>query len=284
MRLPNFLLHAGLTELKSRMGIAPDSYGQGQGYVVIETLSQEEREKLVSGEGIDVIWNELLVLQNGTFVFKGARVLLYIRDVHVLGDKHSEPRYHLTTCNTIEAMHAANRFTRYVVAQQPDGVFNVNLISRGGTSSERRRLSVCQHCLTKLAIDGFGYYMRGEARKRAVAQFTPEKFFALYPQSPHTKFPVYDADGAPLNDYTKDFPHVSRSLRERVGWKCQGCRRVFSERSVQRFLQVHHRNSGRWDNSPENLEVLCVGCHAEAPAHSHMKSLPIYREFKQRFS
>jgi hypothetical protein len=283
MRLPDFLIHEGLTALKARMGIAADSYGKGRGHLVKETLTDAERKKLVSGEGIEVSWNDLKILQNDTIVFKGERVLLYIRDVSTLGDKQSEPRYHLATCSTIERMHAANRITRYVVAQHPNGLFSVNITSNNRTHSEMRRLSVCQNCLAKLSFEGFRFGMLDVARRRAVDQFTPEKFFSVYPKSPHTRFPKHDEYGAPLNDYTRDFRQISLELRARRGWKCDQCHRVFIGQRERKFLHVHHCNGERWNNSEENLEVLCVGCHANEPSHAHMKDLPIYREFIQRF-
>jgi hypothetical protein len=282
MRLPDFHANKSLILLKEKMGIPPNVYGTGTGYVVRETLSNDERERLASGDGVDTSWNDLDILQNGTITFKGTRVLIYIRDVHVLGGHETERRYHLATCRTIELMQRANRITRYVVAQRPDGIFKINITSQGYTRTEMRRLSVCQNCLSMLNFDGFKD-LPGPSRPQFVSGFTPDRFFALYPQSPHTKVPFYGEDGAPPNDYTRDFPEISHALRQQLNWECQDCRRDFSSTVLRRFLQVHHRNAGRWDNSPENLEVLCVGCHAGRPMHSHIKRLPIYNEYKSRF-
>jgi hypothetical protein len=37
------------------------------------------------------------------------------------------------------------------------------------------------------------------------------------------------------------------------------------------------------ENHEGNLQVLCLGCHANQPQHGHLKKLPEYREFLHRF-
>lgn len=34
-----------------------------------------------------------------------------------------------------------------------------------------------------------------------------------------------------------------------------------------------------YDDSAENLRVLCIRCHSEQPNHGHMRSLPQYKAF-----
>jgi hypothetical protein len=48
-------------------------------------------------------------------------------------------------------------------------------------------------------------------------------------------------------------------------------------------LHAHHKNGEKSDNKKENIEILCIGCHAEEYAHSHMKSLPEYKNFILQF-
>jgi len=283
MLLPDFRVNEDLNRLKDKMGIPRDVFGVGTGYVVQNRLSTKEREDLASGVGVDVSWNDLVVLQNATFVFKGERVLIYIRDVHAFGGTENEPRYHLKTCSRIKDMHKKNRFGRYVVAQEPNGEFEIHVTRNYTKTREKRRLRVCRFCLNELAFDGFQFLRSAQSRSEFVSNFTPDRFFALYPRSPHTKVPSYGPEGAPPNDYTKDFPQISVALRDGVGWRCQQCGRLLSAAGDKKFLHVHHRNGDRWDNSPENLEAVCIGCHAEKPAHSHMKALPLYQEFRRRF-
>jgi hypothetical protein len=37
------------------------------------------------------------------------------------------------------------------------------------------------------------------------------------------------------------------------------------------------------ENDRQNLQVLCLGCHADEPQHAHLKKLAEYREFERKF-
>jgi hypothetical protein len=281
MQLPDFSLDRRLIHLKAMMGIPSDVYGAGTGVTVMPGLTKDEQEKLTSGIGIDVTWGDLIILQNGTLVYKGSRVLLYIRDWQSYGTIEDSPRYHLATCRTMVQMHGSGRFERYVVATQEDGRFQVNISNGHAKRPEMKQLAVCQNCLEMLKFEGFRWGLPN--RKGFVAGFTPKRFFEKYPKSPHVKVPSMTADQAPPNDYTKDFPEVGRRLKVDRRWKCDECSQILSEPKAQRFLHIHHRDGNRWDNSPKNLSVLCIGCHASQPSHSHMKSLPEYKDYQRAY-
>lgn len=278
MRLPDFVHFELLNRLKQQMGISADEFGSFAVTITPGGLTIEERARLGSGDGIEVSWDDLTVLANGTLAYKDSRVLLYIRDVTYFGDDFSEPRYHVATCRTIESMHSQRRIERYVIATEPNGVFRMNILTGGGIRTERKRLRVCQNCLDAISFNGFGLYMQRRQRMQYVNDFTPEQFFAQYPQSPHTRLPSHNSEGAPLNDYTKDFPAISRKLREEAGWRCSAptCRRILAAQALRRYLQVHHIDGNRWNNDPTNLKVVCIACHAEENHHSHIKASPDY--------
>lgn len=46
-------------------------------------------------DGIEVKFDEVQVLQDGTLAYKGYRVLLYIRDVSNFGQREEMPKFHL---------------------------------------------------------------------------------------------------------------------------------------------------------------------------------------------
>jgi hypothetical protein len=279
MKLPDFFEFEPLNRLRGRMGIARDVYGSFSTSVDPGRLTRDELDLLTSGEGIDVRFEELTVLSDGTLAYKDSRVLLYIRDVHVYGDRDREPRYHLSNCKTLQEMNAKRKFDRYVIATEVKGIFKLNIISNGNKRSERRKLPVCQNCLSSLRFDGFDLQkMARTTRQRIVNDFTPDRFFDLYPRSLHVKKPSYDAITAPVNVYTEDWPEVSNRVRSERGWKCEKCHRLLNGR-LQKYLHVHHENGQRWDNRRTNLRVLCIGCHAEEPDHHHLKNDPNYAHY-----
>lgn len=279
MKLPDFLKFEPLNDLKSRMGIPSDLYGSFSVEIDPGRLTAKELD-LLTGEGIDVSYDELTTLPDGTFAYKDSRVLLYIRDVHIFGNQEPEPKYHLSKCATIEKMFQSGRRERYVVATKTNGIFHLNIIKKHKAIPDDRRLSVCQNCLDRLSFKGFNLQTMNRTRRhRFVAEFLPEHFFAVYPRSLHVEKPKYDSDTAPLNEYPADFGELSERLRRESGWKCQNCHRILSDPRLRQFLHVHHVNGVRSDNTRQNLKVLCVACHAKEPRHQHIRNTPAYAEF-----
>ena len=84
--------------------------------------------------------------------------------------------------------------------------------------------------------------------------------------------------GELVNDYTADFPEISRQLREKNNWKCSCC--GVDMYNMKKGLHVHHINRIKYDNSPQNLKVLCALCHKGVDkAHSRMYVAQDIREF-----
>jgi hypothetical protein len=271
MKLPDFRQYEPLNRLKEQMGIPRDQYGSISVVVKGGGLTVQELEALVT-IGIDVGLDDLTFISNGTVSYKGNRVLLYIRDVEQFGSQITQPRYHLATCRKIKQMYAAGRGQRYVVSTRTDGIFSVNIGSAGGRRTEDLKLKVCKLCLQQLGFDH---------EQAFVDRFLPEHFFVKFPVSPHVRLPSHDSDGAPLNDYTVDFPQISEKTRQAANWRCAECRADLAAPQLHRFLHVHHRDGNRWDNSPHNLQALCICCHAEQPSHAHLRRNSDYHKYRR---
>jgi len=48
-------------------------------------------------------------------------------------------------------------------------------------------------------------------------------------------------------------------------------------------LHAHHKDADKSDNSPSNIALLCIYCHAKEFQHSHVRDMPAYKEFVERF-
>lgn len=281
MRLPDFKNDGDLLALRQKMGATRD--GTFTTSYSPDSLTIEEIERLETG-GIDVTLNDITPLDDGTLSYKNRRVIVYIRDVSVLGDQFSAPRFHVAHCRTLQDMKEKNKFGKYVVATRSNGTFDVNKIVNGKKlSSSSEKLLICQNCLDHLSFDGFSLTMFQPKRKKLVAEFTIEKFFEKYPRTLHLLEPVHTDVTAPMNEYPFNFNETSRRVREAKNWKCEKCDFVANENGEQKFLHVHHINGERYDSRPENFLVLCLGCHAKEPNHGHMRRLPGYREFANRY-
>jgi hypothetical protein len=278
MKLPDFYSFGPLNSLKERMGLPREALGTLDVHIDAGRLTASELERLTSQDGLDIALDDLRVLDDGTLAYKDSRVLLYIRDVNVMGDREPEPRYHLANCSTLRQMRERKRFNRYVVSTRLDGVFNLN-ISRGQSSTRRLvPLSVCQNCLEFLNFDGFRIEWARDRRIRAVRGFSLDGFFSKYPKSLHHEEPRYNSDNAPLNNYTANFSDISDRMKAAARYRCEACDFDCSAKGLKKFLHTHHIDGDKSNNSPLNLKVLCLDCHAKE--HHHMRALPDFREFQ----
>ncbi len=278
MKLPDFLLDVEMNALRRAMGIPADQFGSFEANLPPNRLTLEELHKLSTGEGIDVNFSELTILSDGTLAYKNSRVLLYIRDHEAYQGEINPPRYHFYNCRTLRQMKDSGRFERYVVATEVTGSFMINIIEHRRHRTERFKLSVCQNCLNGLHFDGFTLRDTRVRRERYVSHFLPQKFFNQYPQSLLIAGGQPSAATAPVNDYPENWGEISRQARLAADWTCSVCGLVLQVHK-KKYLHVHHRNGVRSDNRSTNLQVLCLGCHAEQPQHQRMKSTRVYSQF-----
>lgn len=282
MKLPNFIQSMEFNSLKTRMGIPVDHLAPLSAIVVDSRLSEYELDRLTSEEGLDVAFDEISILRDGTLAYKGRRVLLYIRDLANFGRRDDLPKYHLANCKVLQDAQHSGRFgRRYVIANSTNGMFQINRISGGRITARTEQLNVCQVCMCRLRMEGFSWQLPKSERRRRVEKFRPEKFFDLYPIDLHSQLPQYDANEAPLNKYSNNFQEISSEFKALTQWHCQGCGADLSRSLLRKYLHTHHRNGDKSDNTRTNLRALCIECHAKQPQHSHVKNTPAYREFKR---
>jgi 5-methylcytosine-specific restriction endonuclease McrA len=58
------------------------------------------------------------------------------------------------------------------------------------------------------------------------------------------------------------YPSLFRK-KQRILKSCRGCSKCGSER----YLQVHHIDKNKFNNSDDNLKLLCYNCHKEIHKH-----------------
>lgn len=282
MKLPDFELDTELNTLRKAMGAMLREYSAAPSTNV---LTIEEIERL-SGEGIDIPLDEVRVLNDGTHVYKGRRVIVYIRDVAEYGSRISMPKYHLAMCDVLNKMIEEGRYKkRYVVATRDDGKFSIQKIRGESTIKSDEALDVCQCCLDELCYKSFSLRMPTAQRARVVQSFSLKDFFDEYGKSCVWAIPKFDAVHAPTNVYSSQFYRLAKALKEKRGYRCDeaDCRIELSKPTDRKFLHAHHIDADKSDNHPLNIRLLCIRCHAGQFQHSHLKDNPDYSIFCARF-
>jgi len=277
-RLIDFLENPALNALRFAMSAALVSRYGGKRQI---RLLDEDAVRRLGKEGIDIDdFSEIKIEIDQTLSYKGKRVVIYIRDVKEYKSDQKLPKFHLSYCRTLEHMRQNSRWHRYVVANNDQGEFVVNFVG-DKTRSKVMRLDVCQNCLEQIAWDGFTQQTPRPRKKSIVDGFRLIKFFEHFPKDLLSVMPTYTVDTAPLNDYSEDWGMISEAFKRDCGYVCIGCGLALKGTDRQ-YLHVHHRNGQKHNNSHDNLEALCLGCHAEEPMHSHMKANKSYATFIEK--
>lgn len=184
------------------------------------------------------------------------------------------PKFHLSDCITLETMRNQNRYDRYVVSQQTDGLFPVraydHLNERRDQNEILARIQPCKNCLKELDYEGFVNASYSE-RRRIFDQFDLSDFFATY-QTFFRTLPRLTRQGMGEGQYTADWARISARLRREANWICSECTVNCSH--DKDLLHVHHRDGNRGNNQKNNLQVLCIECHGKRPAHSRLRPSP----------
>jgi hypothetical protein len=205
-----------------------------------------------------------------TFEYKGQKVFLYIKEQHydiMRFDGIITYKYHLAYCRTLYQMENAGRFKkRYVVTQRTDGKFVVDIIDRLTSSFHEEnklyRMNVCKNCLSKLA-DKYPHEVLFH-----YGTYDLQSFIEKY-NTQHTKLPPHSPSSLPKNEYPDNWSSISNNRREGVEYVCEDCGKDFSNRKNN--LHVHHIDGMKYNNSSNNLRVLCIHCHSEQPGHAKLK-------------
>ncbi|MDO6671342.1 hypothetical protein [Cobetia amphilecti] len=203
---------------------------------------------------------------------QGQQVMLYMRGHYTpkfhqaLFDGINGNRIHVAYCQKLEEMKRAGKLdSEYFFSQSLEGQFLI--VDRITREQGMAALKVCKLCLRKLNYEG--YLTPGRGTGKIFDEFTFQGFFEKY----SSFFPFHPAidDDKQVPErpsYTKDWPEVSRKLREQHHYTCSQCR--VSLNAHRHLLHVHHVNAVKNDNRKENLRVLCIDCHSKQPNHQRM--------------
>jgi hypothetical protein len=276
MNLPDFHHSGILNSIRDKMGAPLMPFFDGIEWIAIVPETVEIiMAQLNSEKGIEISdWKMIATPVGADHVLvgpDGEKVIVYIPET---GHK-----YHITNCATLKSMYSGGRYNRYVVSKRDDGRFTIDI----GRSTERViRLEACLNCLNIIHYDK-RFFGRSTDYGGLESRFDVKSWMSQAILVNNIPKPRYTEIDMPKNEYTKEFPEISRRMKEERRYRCSECYLDLSAPENRRYLHVHHKNGLKFDNGYNNLQVVCIRCHAKKYQHSRMQKLIEYQEFIVRF-
>lgn len=178
MKLPDFTKHKPLDELRIRMKA---DLVEWHSVHWKDFDSEGLKERLKSIEGVEVDIKDIETFEDGSFIYKGQKVLVYIRDQYYFPDTgNSGYKFHIAFCETLQEKTRKRKFSRYVASTRTDGLFKVNVYDFNAneyiTEDEIIEMKVCKNCLQELDYKGYKFASKSQ-RLKIYNEFSLSEFF-----------------------------------------------------------------------------------------------------------
>ena len=200
----------------------------------------ERGTRLESVQEMTFSHEEIRELPNGITVYeKNASSSFLFWYKNRPNPRYGLPKYHVLKCRTMKS------YGGFVAANS----MPVSITLRNGTTSES--LNLCKNCQSLVFKQGFfKTYLGKDKQWHDVVLTLVEK---LPPDQQ-----VFSSDG-----YLSNWSQVSEAYRQSVDWCCENpvCRVDLSDPAHRKYLHTHHLR-GTKRNSRQDLEALCLLCHA----------------------
>lgn len=199
---------------------------------------------------------------------------LYLQDYKL--DEYGPPKYHLCNCTTIRDFKLKGIFHNYRWANTED----VTVVNRGtGEEVHFNHLDLCKNCVSMIRkLAGNVHFQTSKefvdfiktkvyGNKVENGDDTGESTIA---QDIRKELGLVDMDlGAEYDifGYAHGWEQISKAYRERHNYTCERCGLQIDDPLDRRFIHVHHKDGNKANNSPNNLECLCIDCHSNVDAH-----------------
>lgn len=197
------------------------------------------------------------------------QVFLYKKDYHL---SRWTPRYHICKCETIDEFISIGRFKQHYVRANTEPVPVIDL-DDGRRLKHISGLPLCNNC--RRMVLGYG-------------NMTSTDFVEMLKSANDNQEEDHEGVELDLFGYTKDWDMISKTYREKHDYTCEVCGLKIEDEYYRQYIHVHHKNGDKLNNKENNLQCLCLYCHAHVDDH-HLKRLTtgankyIYDDFMNIF-
>lgn len=229
--------------------------------ITIANTGQVSFREKIKTTAVDVDPTQIKIdSKTGLLEVNGSKCCIYIKNQwqgYDLHHKKSSYRFHLCECRTIHNMISHGKKSRYVATARDDGLFPVNAQGEHPTKEVLLSLELCENCRQELQQKGM-----------YDVPFSLKKFFSKYQSEIKQTFQKEEIVFR-KERYSPNHKEIADAYKAQVHYRCQKCGVNCSE--DKDCLHLHHKDSDGQNNSPDNLIVLCVLCHASEFNHGHME-------------
>lgn len=177
------------------------------------------------------------------------QIFLYKRRYRLT--KHGKPRFHIRKCETINNFINSGTFKReYRKANTKE----VNVVDMDDYNTDKviRDLPLCQHCANIALMS---------------KNTTTEQFVEVLQSANEANVAEQNAQDVDLFGYIRNWDSISQAVRNLSNYTCAQCGLKIDNPFEQHYMHTHHKDGNKLNNNSDNLECLCLYCHAHKPGH-----------------
>lgn len=193
----------------------------------------------------------------GNIFFKEDRIFLKIDGKEYKGymylkypdiERFDFPKFHITNCQTIRTQKSSinngiNNFDNRYFWHNSNVV---NLEDRETKKKyENQQLQLCGFCKREADISDFD---------------NTEGFFNLLDQQEQEY--MNEKIEVDIFGYKLDWQKISKAYKIEKQYTCESCNIIIEKPIDRRYIHVHHKSGNKLNNARNNLECLCILCHA----------------------
>ncbi len=190
---------------------------------------------------------------NGLFELNGVIGVVYLHTSPTDSWSVEElAKWHVTKCSTlVKRMNLGGLHEKYALKKSEILTNDFVLTLSGNGQKIKRELRPCKNCLSKLSKIKGGWREADSYR------------FVNYVNEFSEANKIFDLDlnkfssSPKANTYNLDFQEKATRYKINRDNNCDRCQEKFE----LNFLEVHHKNRIKYDDSIGNWELLCVTCH-----------------------
>ena len=224
---------------------------------------------------------------------------LYLQDYKL--DEYGAPKYHLCNCTTIQRFKEIGLFQKYRWANTED----VSVVNRAtGVEVHFDHLDLCKNCIEMIreiaghvtfrTTDDFVEFIKakvyGNEEAEEAGMFGDEGEAAIANEM-KKELGLLNSDAGAEYDifgYIHGWEQISKAYREKMNYTCERCGLQIDDPMDRRFIHVHHKDGNKANNSENNLECLCIDCHAHVDNHheqnfSQGANLILLNSFRRKY-